>query len=122
MFNDKLIFLILETFHKYDGFIYPDPSPWSLFVNWLSPGSLLDDRRAFFREFFPKWSGFSVDSPDFKLQPVEALEQLQCLVEGISAVWTVDITRRPRCFNVGRRELRLWEVGVTIVISKSIFI
>ena len=112
----KLIFVILETFHKYDGFIYPEPSTWSWpWDKWFSSGSALDDRRAFFREFFPKWRGFHVGSFDPKIQPVDALEQLECLFEGISAVWTVDsTTRNPRRSTVDLYRLNLSEVGVVI--------
>jgi hypothetical protein len=112
----KLIFVVLETFHKYDGFIYPEPSTWPWSWSWgsfFSSGSAFDDRRAFFREFFPKWSGFYIGSFDPEIQPVQALEQLECLVEGISAVWTVDTTRNPRRFTVEYCKLKLSEVGVT---------
>jgi hypothetical protein len=109
----KLIFVILETFHKYDGFIYPEPS-WSWPWDKLFPsGSALDNRRAFFREFFPKWSGFYIDSFDPKIQPVEALEQLKCLVEDISVVWVVDASRNPHRSIVDSYKLKLSEVGVT---------
>ena len=115
----QLIFVILETFHKYDGFIYPEPSTWSWawdkLDKWFSSGSALDDRRAFFREFFPKWSGFHVGSCDPKIQPVEALEQVECLVEDISAVWTVATTyttRNARRRTVNYDKLKLSEVGV----------
>ena len=108
----ELIFVILETFHKYDGFIYPEPSTWDRLTSFSS-GLELDNRRLFFREFFPKWSGFYVDSFDFIIQPVEALQQLECLVQDISLVWTSDTTRRPCRHSVEYGKLRLWEVGVT---------
>ena len=55
-----------------------------------------------------------MDSFDLRLEPVEALEQLQCLVDDISNVWTVDKTRRPRSFPA-LGQLSISEVGVTSV-------
>jgi hypothetical protein len=106
----KLIFVILETLHKYDGFIYLQPPTWhSRFFS--SP--FMDDRRAFFRQFFPKWSGFCVDSLDFDIQPVEALQKLQCLFKDITDVWISDTAQTPCHRAVDLTKLRLWEVGVT---------
>ena len=97
--------------HKYDGFVYPEPSFLSNLVpNWLSSGSLLKKRRVFFEEFFPKWSGFCVGSYDKEIQPLEALEQLHCLVQDISKVWTVDTTKRPRWFSLSNA-LNISQVG-----------
>ena len=99
--------------HKYDGFVYPEPSLWLAFLpNWISSGSPLKRRRAFLEEFFPKWSGFCVGVFDSRIQPLEALEQLHCLVWDISEVWTVDTIKRPRRFSV-YDELNISEVGVT---------
>jgi hypothetical protein len=80
-------------------------------VNWVSPGSLLNDRIAFIEEFFPKWNGFCVGSFDSEIKPLEALEQLHCLVQDISNVWTVDKTERP-CFFPVRNDLNISEVSV----------
>ena len=102
--------LFLETFHKYDGFIYPEPSTWDRLTSFSS-GPALDNRRAFFQEFFPKWSGFYVDSFDINIQPVKALQHLECLVDDISAVWTSDTTRSPYRRSVDYVKLRLSEVG-----------
>ena len=104
----KLIFVILETLYKYDGFIYPQQTTWYRFFSYP-----MDDRRVFFRQFFPKWSGFYVDSLDFDIQPVEALQKLQCLFEDITGVWISDIAQTPYRRAVNLSELRLWEVGVT---------
>jgi hypothetical protein len=106
----KLTFLVLEIFHKYDGFIYPKPAGG---VSWvLSSGPEINDRRASFRTFFPKWRGFYVNSFDTIIQPAEALHSLECLVEGTSASrisTSGDIQRR----TVDSQKLRLDEVGVT---------
>ena len=72
----------------------------------------MDDRRAFFRKFFPKWSGFYVDSFDHKIQLAEALQKLQCLYEGISNVW-VTTSGYYSCRAVDSHKLELGQVGVT---------
>jgi hypothetical protein len=72
----------------------------------------MNDRRAFFRRFFPKWSGFYVNTFDDKIQPVEALQNLEYLVKGISVFWTSS-SGYPYCYTVASRDLKLWEVGVT---------
>jgi hypothetical protein len=108
----KLVFIVSETFNKYDGFIYPEPPTVSL-QKFVSPGFLFDDRRTFFRIFFPKWSGFFADSFDSEIQPVEALLKLDCLVESISHVWTSSDFRNVDSFAVDSRKLKLWEVGLT---------
>ena len=73
----------------------------------------MKDRKTFIQEFFPKWSGFCVDdSVDFNIEPVEALQQLQRLVEDISEVRTIDATGSARTFSVGHK-LNISEVSAT---------
>ena len=84
----------------------------------FSSGSLLRNRRAFIQEFFPRWSGFCADSADSKIQPLKALELLECLVKDISVVLTVDSTGKSYTFYLGP-ELNLSEVGVR---SKSLLL
>ncbi|CAB4005379.1 Hypothetical predicted protein, partial [Paramuricea clavata] len=100
-----------KIFHKYDGFIYPKPGgiSWDRF---FPSGSAMNDRRAFFRKFFPKWSGFYVNSFDDKIQPVQALQNLEYLVEGMSAVWTSTSGYSYR-HTVDSYNLKLGEVGAT---------
>jgi hypothetical protein len=107
----KLTFLVLEIFHKYDAFIYPKPTgmPWDRFFSSVYP---IDDRRAFFRKFFPKWSGFHVNSFDSEIQPAEALHRLECLVEGTSTSRTSTSGCVERHI-VSSDKLRLDEVSVT---------
>ena len=70
------------------------------------------DRRAFFRFSFPKWSGFYVDSFDESVKPVEALQNLACLVESTSAVWT-STSRSPYRHDLRDNELKIWEASLT---------
>ncbi len=74
----------------------------------------MDNRREFFREFFPKWSGFCVNSLGVNIQPVEALQRLQSLFEGITGVCTCDTTRISRWREVEYSKLKIWEVSITI--------
>ena len=76
----------------------------------FSSGSPINDRRVFFEISFPKWSGFYVDSFDENIQPVEALQNLACLVEGTSSVWT-STSKYPYRHAVDHTKLRLSEVG-----------
>ncbi len=71
----------------------------------------MDNRRAFFRKFFPKWSGFHVYCFDDTIQPDEALQKLQRLVEDISDVHISD-SDYPSCWTVDSNELNLREVCV----------
>lgn len=103
------IFLVLETFHKYDGFIYPKSD--GIFDRIFAPRPEVNDRRAFFRYFFPKWSGFHTDSYDDKIQPVEALQNLACLIENTIVVWTSNNGSSNRK-DVDKSSLKIWEVGV----------
>jgi hypothetical protein len=97
---------VLEIFHKYDGFIYPKPGTFS----WIfSSVSVMSDRRDFFRIFFPKWSGFFINSFDEKIQPVEALEKLERLEEDVLVFWT-STSKYPRRHRVDNHGLKLWEV------------
>ena len=101
----------LETFHKYDGHVYPKPSGWSIQRLWRDASiSVTDDRKAFFREFFPKWSGFYVDDFDCNIQPVEALQKLACLTDNISYFWT-STSGNPQCHTNDPNKLKLGEVG-----------
>jgi hypothetical protein len=72
----------------------------------------MNDRRTFFQTFFPRWSGFYTESFDSKTQPVEALLKLDCLVEGISHVWT-STSRYPYCHYIDSTKLKLWEVRMS---------
>ena len=103
----KLFFVVLEIFHKYDGFVYPKRG-WVR--NFFFYGSEINDRREFFRNFFPKWSGFYVDSFDDKIQLVEALERLQCLVNGTTSVWT-STSGNAENHPIDSQKLKLEEVG-----------
>ena len=94
---------ILEVLHKYDGFIYPKPSSWSAKYapNWYVSYSALKKRKAFVEEFFPKWTGFCVNnSSEIGIQPLEAVQQLQRLVEDMCKVQAVDTTKKLRTFSV----------------------
>ena len=95
-------------FRKYDGFIYPKPGiiSWDRF---FPTGSAMNDRRAFFKKFFPKWSGFCVDSFDKKLKLMEALENLDYLINGTSLFWT-STSKRPHCNPVDKQKLKLGKV------------
>ncbi|CAB4026272.1 Hypothetical predicted protein [Paramuricea clavata] len=66
----------------------------------------------------PQWSAFHIDSFDPQIQPVEALEQLDCLVQGISAVWTINDTRYQHRFKVDYDKLSLSEVFKEILMPK----
>ena len=54
----------------------------------FAPEPLFNDRKEFFRHFFPKWSGFRTDSDDDKIQLMEALQNLHCLVYDTIGIWT----------------------------------
>ena len=69
------------------------------------------DRRTFFRFSFPKWSGFIVDSFDENIKPVEALQNLACLVENTSNVWT-STSGNPFCHRLPDSELKIWEASI----------
>ena len=69
----------------------------------------MSDRRTFFQIFFPKWSGFCVNSLDDKIQPVEALRKLGFLEEGVSAFWTSTSGYSER-HTVDKYKLKLGEV------------
>ena len=99
---------MLEIFHKYDGFIYPKSG--AVLDRFFSPGPAVKDRRAFFRYFFPKWVGFHADSFDDKIQPVEALQNLACLMENTMIVWTSTHGYSNRKV-VDKSSLKIWEVG-----------
>ena len=71
---------------------------------------MTDDRRAFFREFFPKWSGFYVDDFDCKIQPVEALQKLACLTDNVSFFWTSTSFGSQYCHTNDSNQLELDEV------------
>ena len=107
-------FHFIEVWHKYDGFIYPEPSSWSKYTTkWIFSDRPFQKRRHFVEEFFPKWSGFYVNtSSDLGIQPLEALQQVQRLVKDISHVWTVDTTKIPRCLSV-EHKLKISEVRIT---------
>ena len=106
-------FLVLEIFHKYDGFIYPKPGA----ISWVfSTAPAISDRKAFFRTFFPKWSGFYVNSFDSKIELADALHSLECLVEGTSADRTSTSGLVERRI-VDSQKLRLGEVGVTNLLT-----
>ena len=69
------------------------------------------DRRTFFQTFFPRWIGFFVHSFDSEIQPVEALLKLDCLVEGISFLWTSTFGQDPYRYRIDSRKLNLGKVG-----------
>ena len=71
----------------------------------------MDNRREFFREFFPKWFGFDADSFTSTIQVVEALKKLERLVEDISAVWT-SASGYNYCEHIDPHKLKLGEVRV----------
>ena len=77
----------LGVFRKYDGFVYPMPKLMSL-ARYFPTALAMDHRRAFFKRFFPKWSGFCVNLCDEKLQMAEALQDLDYLVNGMTVFWT----------------------------------
>ena len=107
-----------KTMHKFDGFIYLESSSLKRYFRALfSSGRLLSNRKAFLREFFPKWSGFCVDSADSEIQLLEALEQLECLVKDISEVQAVDSTGKPHTFDF-RHELNISKIFVKILMPK----
>ena len=80
----------------------------------FSSGSPIIDRRVFFEISFPKWSGFYVDSFDENIQPLEALQNLACLVQNTSNVWTSTSQYSSYCHVVDHTKLRLWEVGAVL--------
>ena len=104
-----LIFVFLEILHKYDGFVYPEPT--TLDRLFSSGGHIMDDRRAFFKKFFLEWKSLYLDLfDDTKL--TEALEKLECLYEGTVATWTSDTYRHTRRHTVDDSKLKLWQVGL----------
>ena len=106
-----LLYVVVSgIFHKYDGFIYPKPGAisWDRFFPF---GSAMDDRRRFFQKFFPKWSGFCLESFD-EIQPVEALKNLDKLVEDVSFFCT-SVSEYPRRREVKSCALKIWEVSAT---------
>lgn len=114
-----ICFVVLEIFHKFDGFVYPERST----ISWdrlFSSGSPINDRQAFFQFFFPKWSGFYVDSFDENIQPVEALQNLACLVESTSVVWTSTSGVLHRHTVDSNNKLKLGEVGAKIYLLNQI--
>ena len=74
-------------------------------------GSAINDRREFFRNFFPKWHGFYVDSTNDQIQVVEGLQRLECLFNDISTVWTSS-SGTAYCSPVDSQKLMIGEVGV----------
>ena len=83
-------------------------------MSWdkLFPSGLaMNDRKVFFQEFFPKWSGFYINDFDSELQLVEALHTLDRLVEGVSMVWTSN-NGYVESNMVDRNKLKLWEVCI----------
>ena len=103
--------------HKYDGFIYPKPG---LSLDRFFPfGSAIEDRKVFFLKFFPKWSGFHVESFDSKIEVAEALYCLDCLVDGITALMTSTSGRVERhC--VDSAKLGLGKVCLTEIVIRSL--
>ena len=77
--------------------------------------STLADRRTFFRVFFLRCIGFF---EDWKIQPVETLLKLDCLVDGISKFWT-STSGKPSHYSVDTRKLNLSQVGVISPICNS---
>ena len=71
----------------------------------------MNDRRTFFRKFFPKWSGFSVESID-ETRVVEALENLEHLVEDVSHFCT-SVSNQGYRHVVDRNKLKLSQVSAT---------
>ena len=81
-------------------------------MSFLSSEPVMDDRRAFFRKFFPKWKGFREHSFD-EIQLVEALQNLQYLVEGMLIYCTRTSNHHFSRNHVDENELDLSKVGVT---------
>ena len=54
--------------------------------------------------------GYNSDSFDDKIQPVEALQNLACLIESTIAVWTSTHGYPDHKF-VDKSSLKIWEVG-----------
>lgn len=106
MFKKVINFFIQDILYKYDGFVYPEPGKFS---KVLSHDYTMDDRRTFFRNFFPRWRGFYVSQYDPNIQPVEALLKLECLVQNMSSFWT-SASGHQRCHKVDLRKLKLSEV------------
>lgn len=71
----------------------------------------MDDRRTFFKAFFPKWRGFHVHSYD-DIEPVEALKNLEYLEEGMSTYCTSTSAGHTYRNNVDMYKVELWKVGV----------
>ena len=110
-------FVVSETFHKYDGFIYPEPHTLS-WERFISSENVFEKRRAFVREFFPKWGGFYADSLDSEIQFVEALRELDNLVKDISDVWTKGTNEnQPRRRHVDSSRLKLGDVSAKKVLA-----
>ena len=105
-------FFILEIFTKHDGYIYPKPGTisWDR-VNMAFGQVQFHDRRTFLQFSFPKWSGFFVNSFDESIKPEEALQNLACLVESTSNVWT-STSGYPYCHSIRDSELRIWEASI----------
>ena len=93
---------------KYDCFVYPDPGK---IRGLFTFGNRVDDRMVFFKEYFPKWSGFHIDSHDCNLTAIKAVEQLDNLVQDISCVQT--FRDYPRENKISYEELKLSEVSMT---------
>ena len=71
----------------------------------------MNDRRTFFRKFFPKWSGFSVEPID-ETHLAEALQNLQYLVDGVSLFCT-SVSGQPYRRVVDSNKLKLSQVSAT---------
>ena len=87
------------------------------FDRLFTSSSPINNRRVFFEIFFPKWSGFYVGSFDQDIKPVEALQNLACLVENTSNVWT-STYKVPHRNVVDSSKLNLREVGATIMFTE----
>ena len=70
----------------------------------------MDDRRDFIKKHFPKWSGFCVHAYE-KIQPAEALQNLQYLVEGMSFYSTRTSKGYFNRNKVDEKKLELSKVG-----------
>ena len=92
---------------KYDCFVYPVPGIRGFFTS----GNRVDDRMVFFKEYFPKWSGFHINSNDCDLTAIKAMEQLDNLVKDISCVPTY--RDHPRENKISYEDLKLSEVRMT---------
>ena len=64
----------------------------------------------FFEEYFPKWSGFHVNSHDCDLTVIKAVEKLDNLVQDISCVWTFGHHYKEN--KISHQELKLSEVSM----------